>query len=577
LLNFGAFEFGANFEEETAAESLTSKQARLLRFCTGFAVLGLGLLQAWTSRHSMQSDGISYLDMGDAIVRGDWRTALNGFWSPMYPSLLGLALHLVRPPACWQFTVVHLVNFAIFVFEFGCFDFFLEVVLRCDVFYGGAKRGQRAIPEWAFFPLGYAIFAWCSLKMIGMERVSPDTLMAGFVFVAVGQLVRILSGSARLSSFALLGAILGVGYLAKAPILPLSLIIMALAAFGAGGARHVVIGLLAAVLPFAFLAGPWIAAISIHAGRLIVSDSERVAYIHYVNGAAPGWYFQSLGTARGSYLHTVRKIHNRPDVYEFAAPLKGTQPIWYDPSYWTEGASPRILFGPWFKLVRSQLRAYASIVLHGQWILIIGFLAFLAANGRPRWRDFRAEWPTWIPGLAGLTMYAFILVDERYVAVFFTLVWIALFAMARTARVTLPSRGGLMAALLSLALFVLLSVSITRHFLASRHLQDTHWQVASELHSLGVGEGDRVARIGGLYAASWARLLGATVVAEIPLDQAATFWSASEADQAEVIASFRLLNVKAVVAERVVAADMLRTDGEWHSAGDGRFTVLVLR
>ena len=33
-------------------------------------ILVLGLLQAWAGRHSMQSDGISYLDMGDAIVRG---------------------------------------------------------------------------------------------------------------------------------------------------------------------------------------------------------------------------------------------------------------------------------------------------------------------------------------------------------------------------------------------------------------------------------------------------------------------------------------------------------------------------
>ena len=40
-------------------------------------ILVLGLLQAWAGRHSMQSDGISYLDMGDAIVRGDWRMATS--------------------------------------------------------------------------------------------------------------------------------------------------------------------------------------------------------------------------------------------------------------------------------------------------------------------------------------------------------------------------------------------------------------------------------------------------------------------------------------------------------------------
>ena len=54
-------------------------------------ILVLGLLQAWAGRHSMQSDGISYLDMGDAIVRGDWRMALNGYWSPFIPFCSALA------------------------------------------------------------------------------------------------------------------------------------------------------------------------------------------------------------------------------------------------------------------------------------------------------------------------------------------------------------------------------------------------------------------------------------------------------------------------------------------------------
>jgi hypothetical protein len=60
-------------------------------------ILVLGLLQAWAGRHSMQSDGISYLDMGDAIVRGDWRMALNGYWSPLYPFLLGACERRLEP------------------------------------------------------------------------------------------------------------------------------------------------------------------------------------------------------------------------------------------------------------------------------------------------------------------------------------------------------------------------------------------------------------------------------------------------------------------------------------------------
>jgi hypothetical protein len=69
----------------------------------------------------MQSDGISYLDMGDALVRGDWSMGINAHWSPLYPLLLGLALKSVRPSPYSQFTLVHVVNFLIYLFTLFSF------------------------------------------------------------------------------------------------------------------------------------------------------------------------------------------------------------------------------------------------------------------------------------------------------------------------------------------------------------------------------------------------------------------------------------------------------------------------
>jgi len=34
--------------------------------------LVLGAFQAWVGRHAMTADGISYQDMADAVLRGDW-------------------------------------------------------------------------------------------------------------------------------------------------------------------------------------------------------------------------------------------------------------------------------------------------------------------------------------------------------------------------------------------------------------------------------------------------------------------------------------------------------------------------
>jgi hypothetical protein len=517
------------------------------------AVAALALLQAWASRSSMQSDGISYLDMGDAILRGDFAMALNGYWSPVYPFLLGLALRLFQPDPAWQFPLVHLVNFAIFLFALASLAYWLR-----------AKRS---------FPLAYAIFGFLALNMIGMERVSPDLLMAAFLFLCLGKLARIERGEDRLSSYLILGALCGFGYLVKAPMLPVAIVIACLAVRRTNIARRSV----AIAIPFVLIAGPWIAAVSIHSGRLIVSDNARVNFIAQINGASPGWYFQSPGTARGNYIHPVRRIYDRPAVYEFATPLGGTQPIWYDPSYWTAGVSPRIVPVAWARGIVQQIRTYARLLIRDQWLLIAGFIALAAIGRWPRWADLRdalrGARSAWILALAGLAMYALVVVEPRYVAWCFTMLWIPLFAGVRAH----PRRnsGALAAILICCALLASLSFSVARDFRAGSHRSDDHLQLADLLRSRGIHAGCRVARIGGRYAASWARLLGAKVVAEVPESDAAIFWKSEKSVQDGVMSCFRGLDVCAVVAECVDKTCAMRPGNGWVSGGSDRFLVLT--
>ena len=72
---------------------------KLLRVDRTFLILSvvLGGLQAWISRYAMNPDGVSYLDIGDAYLRGDWKAAINGYWSPMYSVVLGTAMRILKP------------------------------------------------------------------------------------------------------------------------------------------------------------------------------------------------------------------------------------------------------------------------------------------------------------------------------------------------------------------------------------------------------------------------------------------------------------------------------------------------
>src|SRR5437868_15382305 len=85
----------------------------------------LGALQAVAFRGSMNPDGIAYLDMGDAYLRGDWATALRSHWSPLYAWLLGTAVRIVQPGPDAEFPLVHVVNLLIYCLAFGAFAFLL--------------------------------------------------------------------------------------------------------------------------------------------------------------------------------------------------------------------------------------------------------------------------------------------------------------------------------------------------------------------------------------------------------------------------------------------------------------------
>src|ERR1700676_785173 len=91
--------------------------------------LVLGATQAWTSRFEMAPDGIQYLDNADAYFRKDWDAAANSQWSPMYPWLLGVAMHFLQPSPYWEFPVLHLVNFVVLLGVLAAFHFFLTTLL----------------------------------------------------------------------------------------------------------------------------------------------------------------------------------------------------------------------------------------------------------------------------------------------------------------------------------------------------------------------------------------------------------------------------------------------------------------
>ena len=91
------------------------------------------------------------------------------------------------------------------------------------------------MPEWLWIFFGYSSFVWSALILINIYDLSADLLMAVFVFGAAAILVRMQDGPVSLSRGALFGATLGLGYLSKAAMFPLSFVFFAAACRGSSG------------------------------------------------------------------------------------------------------------------------------------------------------------------------------------------------------------------------------------------------------------------------------------------------------------------------------------------------------
>lgn len=529
-----------------------------------FAIV-LGFIHLWSDHHYlMNADAMSYVDIAEAYLRGDWSAAINSYWSPLYSWLIAVALVIVRPSPYWKFTVLHLVNFVIYLFALGCFSFLMREMVRRQQ----EKRtelsanGLVTTPFWALPALGYALFVWSSLFLVTVQLESPDMLVAAFVYLGTGLLLRIRRVPGNWLPFVLLGICLGVGFLAKSVVLLLTPIFLLAAIFTAGNWRRALPRVAVSVVLFLAVAGPFVFAMSRAKGTLTTGRSGNLNYLWAINRVT-NVHWQGEEVDSGTPKHATRKIFDNPPAFEFSEPVAGTYPVWYDPTYWYEGSVSYFDFRQQLNVVLGSVRAYYELLHHWglHYGLSIGLLALyiLGERGRLLVYDLIEQWRLLVPALAGLGVYALVHVQGRYVAPFMVLLWIALLLAVRLNLTpgTLKSIRSISVVLVASILFTTLASSyqeigstirqVVRGEEPARH---TQWQVAEGLRELGVAPGEKVAFIGDSFRAFWAHLLRARVVAEIRRDKVTDFWQVGADVRSEVVNAFARTGVRAVVAEK---------------------------
>jgi 4-amino-4-deoxy-L-arabinose transferase-like glycosyltransferase len=327
-------------------------------------------------------------------------------------------------------------------------------------------------------------------------------------------LLRIAAENASAVVYVALGAVLGLGYLAKAPFLLFGLMCLGIAAaLGRRPRAGQLVRVCLAAAVFAVVAVPYIWILSNAKGRFTAGDSGRSNIIWKVNGV-PYYNWQGGPSDNGVPIHPTRQLSSNPAIFEFAAPIAGTYPPWYDPTYWNEGSKIAFRPGDFGSALLRQIQLYGYFVHHRQLPLVFALAAlFLLSQKRGRiFAGVRQFWPVLLLGVAPFAMYAVVHAEGRYLAPFFVLLWTVLMAgLSVGINVSMDARALL--SIVAVAAALMLVEAVTATFPGTP--PPRHYEVTEKLQSLGLKRGDSVAIVTGDLDYFWARLARARITMQV--------------------------------------------------------------
>lgn len=550
------------------------ERASLASLRVAFWSMGILLasVQAWTFRYEVSADSISYFDMSDGVMRGgDWHRLINGMYSALYPFLLGLFRRSFHISPGNEIAAGHFFGVVLFIFAFACFEFFLAAAARVLQARSQGWAGAGAfisLPRWAFLAVAYSVFLWSAISHISLIIPRADMLLSGFIFLAAGLLLRMKYQPARWRSYLVLGAVLGIGVLAKEAMLPIGLLMLATTFFLVENWRPAVKMVpIAAVLMFA-IGCLYFVPLSIQRGRFTLGEAGRSVYTVNVDQARPHWYLQSTGSAKGSFLHPPQKIFSDPPAYAFPFQPRVIEPLRFDQSYWLAGVRPHFDLRRELAAIKMSVRVFAYLLRQLGVVLGTMFvLLFLCGTREQITAALLRAWPVWLVGLAGCLMYAVIVVESRYVTAFLTL-----FCIGMLVGVSLPAQmSRKFAQLIVFATIIFLLFPLVHQvYTAYTPSRNEPMEAAQALQQFGIKAGDPVARISPSNAdLTVERILRAEIIAEVDKDRSGDFWKAPLGTQQALLQAFAAQGVKAVIATSpVLNAD---NQSEWIHLGSTQY------
>jgi len=315
----------------------------LLALLLVLVTVALALLQCGGWDGIVNGDGVSYLDLARLYSHGRLSALANGYWSPLYPMLLGIALRaggvagpqplatLLTP----EMRIVFAVNVVVMAGAAAAFGRLLIALHRA------VAPAPRAVVVCRVLAAS-TLFVWCGIRFIGAASVTPDALLATWLLLVGAELVDASVQPPSTARTLRIAAFLAAGYWTKAVFFPITALVLGAylvatlrAADRAARRAHLARGL----APVLLLVAPLVVVQSASQHRLSFGETGRLNYRWYVLGAPHATASDAPPDSRGQFAAEAPATRPQAAALLLAAgttlyrgDVAGTFPYWFDPS-----------------------------------------------------------------------------------------------------------------------------------------------------------------------------------------------------------------------------------------------------
>ncbi len=377
----------------------------LIRAAYWIAGLLIGGLASYFTRYYLNTDGLIYLEIGDAVRRGNWGALVNHQWSPAYSVILGFVQWCLNTTLDNELTSLKIVNFFIFVSAMGACEVFIKTLDAS--FANEAQEKFNRVPFELTRLALYCAFLLSSLVWIRVRLMSPDMLMFTYLLLVTSLILRIKMTPEAFSNFVFLGSLLGLAYLTKTYMFVYSAIVILLGAFAVGNLKKAIVrAALAAIIMMAF-SSPLIVFLSRDLGRFTYGEAGNYNYALFVAG-------------QGEPIKPPHRLTEKPETLLFEEVGHSSFSPGADIAKRNEGIRPRFDFIEQMRALHENLRV---VVSDSGWIILAVFM----------WSAIQLKWAKpriagivppsigltlLVISITGLLMFALVLVEMRYIAPF---------------------------------------------------------------------------------------------------------------------------------------------------------------